>query len=162
MTVQYLLIRQYIEKELFNISQVVSRIFKVDQRISANTEDRDFFIGDLALELHSFYSGLEKIWERIANDLDKNPPTSKAWHKDLLLQMEMSIPELRPQVLSKITVESIQEYLEFRHLVRNLYSYNFDYNKMSKLVEQLPMVFKQIQSDLAKFMAFLEEVALKS
>lgn len=162
MTVKYLLLKQYIEKEFESITKVSTRIIKVDARIADNTEDRDFFIGDLALELHSFYSGLEKIFERIANDLDKNIPTGKSWHKDLLLQMEMTIPDIRPQVLSQATIESIQEYLEFRHLVRNLYSYHFDYQKMNKLVEKLPKVFKLLQDDLKQFTNFLEEVGLKA
>lgn len=38
--------------------------------------------------LHDFYSGVEKIFERIAISVDKELPKGENWHIELLLQME--------------------------------------------------------------------------
>ena len=130
MTIKYLLIKNRIEEELANIEKIVKKIHKVDQRIRLNNADQDFFIGDLALELHSFYTGLEKIFEDIGKTIDQSLSQSQRWHKDLLQQMTLDIQGVRPPIIQTQTYDLLMKYLEFRHLVRNLYSYHFDYQNI--------------------------------
>ncbi|MFN0106072.1 MAG: hypothetical protein ACKV2U_28780, partial [Bryobacteraceae bacterium] len=42
-------------------------------------------------------------------------PASRAWHKELLIQMSESTDK-RPAVLSAAMVQTLSEYLAFRHL----------------------------------------------
>jgi hypothetical protein len=78
------------------------------------------FLNSLALNLHGFYNGLERIFETIARRLDPAFPSGDRWHHDLLEQMGQEIPGIRPAVLSAETVARLDEFLAFRHRVRNL------------------------------------------
>jgi hypothetical protein len=48
--------------------------------------------------------------------------TRTGWHRDLLEQMGQEISGVRPAVLSTESVERVDEFLAFRHRVRNLYT----------------------------------------
>lgn len=56
----------------------------------AKTLHDDFYIDGVALNLHSFYSGMEKIFEKIAAKVDGSVPTAPNWHQELLSQMRRS------------------------------------------------------------------------
>lgn len=58
----------------------------------------DFFLDGVALNLHGFYSGLERVFEKIAALVDENVPAGANWHQELLKQMSLEIPEIRPAV----------------------------------------------------------------
>ena len=45
------------------------------------------FLNSLALSLHGFYNGLERIFETVARQLDPAFPAGERWHRDLLAQM---------------------------------------------------------------------------
>jgi hypothetical protein len=162
MTVDYLLMKDAIQKELENLKEVVKRVFRIERRIEAATEDRDFFIEAMAIELHGFYTGLEKIFEGIAKMVDHSMPSGDHWHNLLLQQMSLDIPGIRPPVLSEQTLNALKDYLSFRHVVRNVYAYNFDYTRISKLVQKLDQTFSLAQEELAVFSEFLNEVGLNS
>jgi hypothetical protein len=49
--------------------------------------------------LHDFYTGIEKIFESIAKEVDHRLPMGEEWHSELLHQMTLDIPGLRPQVI---------------------------------------------------------------
>ena len=70
--------------------------------------------------LHDFYSGVEKIFERIAINIDKNLPKGENWHIELLSQMAKPFPEIREPVISESLFQNLKEYLKFRHLFRYL------------------------------------------
>ncbi len=42
----------------------------------------------LAATLHSFYTGIENIFKRVAVELDREPVRGDSWHRDLLLRMK--------------------------------------------------------------------------
>ena len=47
----------------------------------------------LAATLHSFYTGVENIFKRVAVELDGEPVRGDAWHRELLLRMKMPTDE---------------------------------------------------------------------
>lgn len=49
--------------------------------------------------LHDFYTGIEKILEDIAKEVDRRVPIGEGWHSELLHQMTLDIPGLRPPVM---------------------------------------------------------------
>lgn len=49
--------------------------------------------------LHDFYTGIEKIFESIAKEVDHRFPMGDEWHSELLHQMSLAILGLRPQVI---------------------------------------------------------------
>ena len=63
---------------------------------------------------HSFYTEIEKIFERIACDWDRSVPSSESWHRELLHQMAASRRD-RPAVISTELPIPLKEFLAFRH-----------------------------------------------
>ena len=70
--------------------------------------------------LHSFYSGVENIFKRIALELDGRLPDSSTWHRDLLDAMARQAQNRRA-VISESLEDRLKEYLNFRHVFRPAY-----------------------------------------
>jgi hypothetical protein len=68
----------------------------------------------MALGLHDFYTGLELVFSKIATVVDGKMPSSKEWHRDLLVQMSSDIPTTRPPVISEEIVQNLDQYRRFR------------------------------------------------
>jgi hypothetical protein len=47
--------------------------------------------------------------------------------------MTKEVPGIRPAVVSMTTCQRLDEYRGFRHVVRNVYTYQFDPVKVEKL-----------------------------
>lgn len=62
-----------------------------------------------------------------------------------------------PPVLSADTVRALDEYLRFRHVVRNIYAFEFDKTRIEHLVERLGQLFNQVRAELLNFADFLEQ-----
>jgi hypothetical protein len=92
----------------------------------------------VALNLHGFYSGVERLFEMIARHVDRALPSGEGWHQDLLQQMTKGIAERRPAVISPESASMLDEFRRFRHLVRSLYTFNLVPQKMEPLIAALP------------------------
>ena len=62
-------------------------------------------------------------------------------------------------MLTAETIQMLDEYLRFRHVVRNIYAFQFDPERIERLVERLRPVFEQVNRELLAFADFLEQVA---
>lgn len=142
--------------ELKELECLVSRIDHGWKK--AATSNDDYYLDSVALNLHGFYSGLERVFEKIASSLDGTVPAAANWHQELLNQMATEIPGIRPAVLSSETREMLDEYRGFRHVVRNVYTYHLNPDKMKRLIDRLAAVLAGIDSDLKAFAAFLRVV----
>ena len=154
----YRVVSARIRQELKELDQVT---FRADRAIAAAKRqpgDQDLYIDSAALSLHDLYSGLERIFHYIASSVDTSMPASHEWHRELLRQMSLEIPELRPVVLSQESVNVLSEYLAFRHVVRNVYAFQFDPVRVERLVNGLPSVMSKVKADLESFASFLEQV----
>jgi hypothetical protein len=56
----------------------------------------EFYLDGVALNLHSFYTALEKVFEIIAVNIDQTIPKGESWHQELLRQMASEIEFVRP------------------------------------------------------------------
>jgi len=52
------------------------------------------YLDSAALNLHGFYSGLERLFELIARHVDGAIPSGETWHRDLLQWIELKIQAL--------------------------------------------------------------------
>ena len=136
-----------IEHSLKRASQGVKR---------AKQAGDDYYLDGVALNLHSFYTGIERIFELIATNVDDMLPQGKNWHQALLEQMAGEITEVRPAVISGSVRFGLEEYRGFRHIVRNVYTYNFDSAKIEELTEKAGQLFVRFRSELLAFADFLE------
>lgn len=105
----------------------------------------------LAATLHSFYTGVENIFKRIAVELDDDPIQGDSWHRNLLLRMKAPSAH-RPALLSPELHDLLNEYLRFRHVFRNAYSFDLDWRKMSPLVLRLENTYQEVQKSLDDFL----------
>jgi len=121
----------------------------------------DFYLDSVALNLHGFYAGLERLFELIAATVDGTVPRGANWHQMLLEQMATEVSHVRPAVISEETRAALDEYRGFRHVVRNVYTFKFDPMKLQKLVEEVPQVLSQVRAEMLAFADFLEHRALR-
>ena len=125
----------------------------------AQQSSNDLYLDGVALNLHGFYAGLERLFEMIAAAVDGHVPRGKNWHQMLLEQMAEESPSVRPAVISGQTRQILDEYRGFRHVVRNVYAFRFDPAKVQKLIDALPVAFSQVRAELLAFAGFLAQQA---
>jgi hypothetical protein len=145
-----------IESELKDIFTLIDRI-KAAWRKARDTED-DFYLDSVALNLHGLYSGLERIFEKIASIIDGSVPTGVNWHQELLNQMAVEVPRIRPAVISIDLKDDLEEYRGFRHVVRNVYTYRLDPDKLRPLVKNINKIWEKIDKELSAFAKFIRGV----
>ncbi len=146
-----------IRSELKDLNRAVERAGLAWKRFKTSSDDS--YVDSAALNLHGFYSGLERLFELTATVVDKSKPTGAEWHQELLKQMSTEMPTIRPAVISEDTREKLDEYRRFRHLVRNVYTFKLDAGKMIQLVEGVSNLYQQAYRELSIFADFLEQRA---
>lgn len=112
--------------------------------------------------LHDFYCGIENIFEKIAKVLDGELPTGHDWHYQLLNRMGIEIEDIRPKVISDELQSELKEYLRFRHIFRNVYSFVLKWEKIHPLVDELPNILNKFIQELNSFFDFLDEMTEKT
>jgi hypothetical protein len=105
--------------------------------------------------LHDFYCGVERIFRHIATRIDEDLPSGPDWHLQLLQRMATDIEAVRPPVLDRGTVRQLDEYLRFRHLFRNIYGFDLEWERCHELFSELPVVLARLEQQLAAFDEFL-------
>lgn len=155
----YLVVAERIRQEVADLDRVVRRIERAAAAAQQHPEDRDLYLDAAALNLHDFYAGLERVFHHIATTIDNSMPSGSEWHRDLLRQMRMSLPQVRPHVLSGETVKALDEFLRFRHVVRNIYAFEFDPERIDHLVQRLGPCFEAVQRELLTFADLLVQLA---
>ncbi len=144
-----------IRDELLESDRVSRRVAEGWCRARINADD--YYLDGVALNLHGCYGGLERIFELIATVIDGAKPKGENWHQALLRQMTEEVPGLRPAVISQATYDRLDEYRGFRHVVRNVYTYNFEPAKLQRLVVDLPATLDRARAELLAFASFLEQ-----
>jgi hypothetical protein len=121
--------------------------------------DETYYLDSAALNLHGFYNRVEHLFGWLAREIDGIVPSGASWHRELLAQLELAVPTARPAVIRATTRASLEEYLRFRHLVRNLYTRDFAPAKMMELMDGLPSTLQSLETDLVNFREFLSEAS---
>ncbi len=146
-----------IRQELEELGRVVERTERIWQQATKSADD--LYLDAVALNLHGFYTGLERLFEVIASSVDGSGFTGGDWHQALLRQMTAEIPGARPAVLSTETRDRLDRYRGFRHVVRHVYTYNLDAEQIAVLVGQLRPALEGVFRELLAFADFLERLA---
>jgi len=148
-----------IRGEVSDLARVIERALRSWSGGQRLPGERDVYLESVALNLHGFYSGLERLFELIARHVDRALPAGEGWHHDLLQQMSREIAETRPAVISPESASRLDELRRFRHLVRNVYTFNLVPQKMEPLMVALPGLWQQVQAEVSAFADFLEDLA---
>lgn len=102
--------------------------------------------------LHSYYSGIESVFNLIYKASYGKALVGNMWHSDLFADM-FEKTEKHEQVLSQELFVPLKEYLGFRHVFRHAYSYELDWNRLQPLFSSLAENWNKVKIDLSKFIS---------
>ena len=143
--------------ELQAITQIIDQTQKFYQQFIQDNDSlyEEALISAIAFNLHSFYTGIERIFEAIAKQIDQYQPSGSNWHKQLLTQMIVEVPDIRPGIISATTYETLDELRRFRHVVRKIYAYELDPNLILSLAQQSMAIFPVFKQEINSFLQTL-------
>lgn len=139
--------------------QIIFKINEIDKLFSEyelifkklETEKPDLFdMTILGSVLHSFYNGIENIFEIIAKNIDGSVPQGNKSHQELLHQMA-SENNNRIEIIDEDLYMKLREYATFRHFYRHAYSFQLDWDKMKNLVDSVNEVWCELKHKLDYF-----------
>ena len=142
-----------VERELENLrtSDAKSRELKTSHK---SLYDEWTHRSATAEGVRSVYSGLEKIMEAIANEVDQyDPPHSDNWHEKLIDQLGVNIDGVRGPLLSPGTRAQLHELRKFRHVLHHNYAQSLETAKVFENYDRLKKAvpaFKRDYKRLAK------------
>ena len=142
---------QRIADELTKIEGTLARIQRgLDSTDVFPVQVREFIENTIATDLVDVYNGIERIFERIAREVDMSVPTGSRWHKDLLAQMTEQRPERLP-VISEAVFPRLGNLLDFRHQVNNIYGEELVYEQTEPHAMSIDALFASVSRDLKRF-----------
>ena len=153
----YLALAARIRRSVSDVERVVARAKTLSDKALASG-DSDYLDG-VALNLHGFYAGVERVFEDIARTMERSIPAGPEWHRDLLLQMSAEVASIRPPVISVETSRCLDEFRGFRHIVRNVYTFNLQPARLEALADGLRACYELVAGDLEHFCSFLEQLS---
>jgi len=65
--------------------------------------------------------------------------------------MTLEIPGVRPAVISTELYNKLEEYLRFRHVIRNIYAFELDSSKLQALIDSFEDVYNHFVKDIHSF-----------
>lgn len=156
MKADYLALNSRIFETMADLETVVNRSELLMKKATSSSDDG--YLDGVALNLHGFYAGVERIFEDIARTIEKSVPSGPHWHQDLLLQMSADADDIRPAVIRRETRYCLNEYRGFRHVVRNVYTFSLKPSRIRELTEELRECYQSLIKDLDEFRDFLHRV----
>ena len=133
-------------------------ILAVQQEIQRDPERAYLFYEVQALKLHNFYTGCERIFSLIASEFNGGKLSGFDWHQRLLQRMTVAQPE-RPSIISAETAQRLKEYLGFRHVVRSVYGFDLDIERVARLVDAYLPIWQRFESEINMFISWLRALA---
>ncbi|MFN9693546.1 MAG: hypothetical protein ACK550_07080 [Synechococcaceae cyanobacterium] len=107
-----------------------------------------------ALRLQSFYTGIERCLLQIIRVLNGSTLDGWDWHRRLLDRMEHAT-QARPAVFCAVSINSLQELLRFRHLVRHLYAYEWQPEPVERLRALAIALWPDVRGELKSSQCWL-------
>lgn len=77
------------------------------------------------------------------------------WHKQLLYHMTLELKDIRPAVISKELAASLDEFLTFRHLFRNIYGFELMGDRLHRLVEKFFTAADHFKKEIEDFIKLI-------
>ena len=144
-----------IDRELKNLERLTLELNTVLGTTSESTIVRSRAAGSV---IHDFYTGVEKIFRRIAVRVDQDLPTGQDWHVQLLQRMNVPLEGFRPQVITESLARNLEEYLRFRHLFRNIYGFELRWERCEPLASRLDKTLADLKEQIGHFEDFLSSI----
>ncbi|MBI4687326.1 MAG: hypothetical protein HY756_06050 [Nitrospirae bacterium] len=112
--------------------------------------------------LHDFYNCCERIFKKIALDINGGYEDTEKWHKALLFKMTIPIKGVRPAVISEELAAELDEYLSFRHVFRNIYGFELKGERIGHLAKKFDKASDRFIKEVKKFLAIVSKELKKT
>lgn len=140
-----------IERELENLKDFQSELDSIkDKKGIIYTRSRGSII-------HDFYNCCERIFKKIAIEINEGCEETERWHKVLLYKMTIPLKDIRPQVISEELAADLDEYLAFRHLFRSIYGFELKGDRIDRLAEKFGGVSRRFAEEMREFLGYLRK-----
>lgn len=143
------IIEEQIKFKINDIDKLFSEYELVFIKVENDKPDL-FDMTILGSVLHSFYNGLENIFEIVAKNIDGVVPSGNKSHQELLHQMA-SENSNRDEIIDESLYLKLREYATFRHFYRHAYSFQLDWDKMKDLVNNIHNVWEEVKNSIIVF-----------
>jgi hypothetical protein len=110
----------------------------------------------MAIDLHSYYTKLESLLERILVSFEGQAPKGESGHAGLLRVAGLTIPGVRPAIFAESSREVLDELRKFRHFFRHAYALDLRADKLERVLALFAPGHPAIDLDLRNFVAFIE------
>ncbi|NOZ06722.1 MAG: hypothetical protein GXP41_10300 [Chloroflexi bacterium] len=157
MMTEYLSLATRLTSELDELDQVLQRAEEGLRRAQTNSDD--YYLDGVALNLHGYYAGLERIFELVVSELEHWRPADPHWHQTLLRHAATPVTGVRPALISAQTRDRLDTYRSFRHIVRNVYTHNLQPARLAELVNDLVSLHTQVRAEITQFVEYLNRLA---
>jgi len=147
-----------VREETVRLARVVAALRQALDEFGPEPQDRMHvhWVGGL---LHDAYTGLEKAFSEVSPELNGASTGRDTWHRDLLHTMTLDLPGFRPRMIRAELEPQLLELLKFRHLYRNLYSFELRWARVRALAEETLGAWADIERDLLAFADTLDVMA---
>ena len=100
-------LRKQIEVEIEQLQRLLATHVPLLEQ-SKEAAPTEIELSALAAMLHSFYTGIENIFKRVALEVDKTVPRGEFWHRELLERVSHR-SQFRPPVISPGLKEKLRD-----------------------------------------------------
>ncbi|MDR9403454.1 MAG: hypothetical protein RI580_08440 [Halothece sp. Uz-M2-17] len=97
------------------------------------------------------------MFQVIARQIDYSEPSGENWHRQLLEQMSVEVPDVRPALISSFVRVELDELRRFRHVVRSIYAYKLDTKPVLGLANKMPVVWQNFKQEIRQYINGLME-----
>jgi hypothetical protein len=145
--------KEGIEIELINLGRLSNEATRL--LLETGDERSSVEIRAAGSILHDFYCGVEKIFELLAVNLEGELPVGLNWHTQLLIQMGKPAKGTRNSLISDQSMDRLKKYLRFRHLFRNIYGFELNWERIEPLLVDLKDVLSDFDKEVKEFLSTL-------
>jgi len=138
-----------IQLELKLLRELLERTAEMRRTVADAKPDQTAKLAAATL-LQSFYNGIEKVLDAMAERVDGDRPEGEDRHGRLLAQMAEPRGD-RPAVISGPLRDGLAAYLEFRNSYRYGYYFRLDWPQAAGLIEQCEATLDRFERDLDTF-----------
>ncbi|MCK5083402.1 MAG: hypothetical protein KAR31_10885, partial [Candidatus Omnitrophica bacterium] len=136
--------------EITLVEEAVNRLNEIKARLPI-VEDDHITEPAMGTYLMNFYNGVENVVKRACKLYYDRFPKGDTWHKELL-RLSCKPPEGKEAIFSEDIVKSLNKYLNFRHRFISGYGFQLKVEKMLELVNDVEILWDDIQKDLNSFL----------
>ena len=115
--------RAFARRLAAEIEHELERLEQLGEEVAAVPLDDDnaFALRARGSMLHDFYGGIERVFVRIAEELDGGVPHGEQWHRQIAHEHEPGDPGRAPRGnRARVSLRELGDYLRFRHVFRNV------------------------------------------